>query len=178
MSAGGVLEIGDLPAAKQVAATRLRLGDAWCAVVTLSRPAPESAVVFDADGRLGFVSCTAGRPEVLIVAKARAAAEARKRASGGAPPLGRVLPWTRGLRTEAVEVADWGSDDWATGAFTFPGVGDLWAPAVWAEPLGGTVFFAGEATTGGSGTPMVQAAMASGERAASEVLEALEVAAR
>ncbi|WP_432866302.1 flavin monoamine oxidase family protein [Microbispora rosea] len=169
--AGGALAIADMPARKRAAAESLRLGDAWCGVVTLSRPAPESAVVFDAEGGLGFVTCTAGSARVLVVAKAGAAARAREAARGGPPPLGRVLPWAGDARPEHVEAADWGADAWATGAFTYPRVGGLWARAAWAEPMGGTVFFAGEATA--AGVPMVQAAMASGDRVAGEVLEAV-----
>lgn len=169
--ADGALTIGDLPDRKRAAAESLRLGDAWCGVVTLSRPAPESAVVFDAEGGLGFVTCTAGSTRVLVVAKAGAAARAREAAREGPPPLGRVLPWAGDARPEHVEAADWGADAWATGAFTYPRVGALWARAAWAEPMGATVFFAGEATA--AGVPMVQAAMASGDRAAGEVLEAV-----
>ncbi len=175
--ADGRLAVNDLPVRKQAAAYELRLGDAWCAVVTYPVPAPESRVVFDAGGRLGFLSATAGRPEVLVVAKERAARAARAvaRSSGGlAALLGEAMPWTRGLRPEAVDVADWGADEWAGGAYTYPCVGALWAPEVWAEPMGGTLFFAGEATVGRSGPPMVHMAMASGERAAREVIEALK----
>ncbi|MEN3534384.1 FAD-dependent oxidoreductase [Microbispora sp. ZYX-F-249] len=169
--AGGALAIADLPARKRAAAESLRLGDAWCGVLTLSRPAPESAVVFDAEGGLGFVTSTAGSTRVLVVAKAGAAARVREAAREGPPPLGRVLPWAGDTRPEHLEAADWGADAWATGAFTYPRVGALWARAAWAEPVGDTVFFAGEATA--AGVPMVQAAMASGRRAAGEVLEAV-----
>ncbi|MEU8268716.1 NAD(P)/FAD-dependent oxidoreductase [Sphaerisporangium sp. NPDC049002] len=175
--AGGRLVINDLPVRKQAAAYELRLGDAWCAVVTYPVPAPESGVVFDAGGRLGFLSATAGRPEVLVVAKDRAARSARAiaREPGGLSTLlGEAMPWTRGLEPAAVDVADWGADEWAGGAFTYPGVGALWAPEVWAKPMGGTLFFAGEATVGRSGPPMAHMAMATGERAANEVIEALK----
>lgn len=170
--AEGSLVINDLPMRKQAAAYELRPGDAWCALVTYHVPAPESVVVFDAGGRLGFVTATAGRPEVVVVAKARAAARARAawRASGLAALLAEAMPWTGGRVPESVRVADWGADPWAGGAYTYPGVGALWAPAAWAEPMGGTVFFAGEATAGLSGPPMAHMAMASGERAATEVI--------
>ncbi|GGS71879.1 flavin monoamine oxidase family protein [Nonomuraea spiralis] len=177
MVAEGRLVIDDLPVRKQAAAYELRPGDAWCGLVGYPEPAPESVVVFDAGGRLGFVSTTAGRPEVLVMAKSRAAAAARAAwAEPGALAalLARALPWTRGLGPERVVVADWGADPWAGGAYTYPGVGALWASPAWAEPLGGTVFFAGEATVGLSGPPMAHMAMASGERAATEVIGALE----
>ncbi|NUP60582.1 MAG: hypothetical protein HOW71_00220, partial [Nonomuraea sp.] len=133
--------------------------------------------VFDAGGRLGFVTATAGRPEVLVMAKARAAATARSaRDEPGALAalLAEAMPWTRGRPPVEVVVSDWGADPWAGGAYTYPGVGALWASPAWAEPLGGTVFFAGEATVGLSGPPMAHMAMASGERAATEVIGALE----
>ncbi|MEU5867574.1 FAD-dependent oxidoreductase [Nonomuraea sp. NPDC047529] len=175
--AEGRLVVDDLPVRKQAAAYELRPGDAWCGLVAYPEQAPESVVVFDAGGRLGFVSTTAGRPEVLVMAKARAAAAAR---SAWAEPGGLVallagaLPWTRGLNPAEVVVCDWGADPWTGGAYTYPGVGALWASPAWAEPLGGTVFFAGEATVGLSGPPMAHMAMASGERAATEVIGALE----
>ena len=75
--AGGRLAITPLPERKAAAARALPVGDGLCAVAVLPQAAPESAVVFDADGQGGFVRCTAGRPEVLIVAKARAAAAVR-----------------------------------------------------------------------------------------------------
>jgi monoamine oxidase len=59
------------------------------------------------------------------------------------------------------------------GAFTAPRVGSEDAAAAWAEPVGGTIFFAGEATMCGEQLPWVQGAMASGWRAARQVLAAL-----
>ncbi|GAA1674682.1 hypothetical protein GCM10009733_084550 [Nonomuraea maheshkhaliensis] len=187
--ADGRLTINDLPVRKQAAAQELRPGDAWCALVTYPEPAPESVVVFDPEGRLGFVTATAGRHEVVIMAKAGAAGWARAvwRASAPAggegevawrdgPLLSRLaeaVPWTKGRVPEVVKVADWGADPWAGGAYTYPGAGALWAPAAWAEPMGGTIFFAGEATTGLAGPPMAHMAMAGGERAATEVIGAL-----
>ncbi|MEV5889934.1 flavin monoamine oxidase family protein [Nonomuraea fuscirosea] len=211
--AGGRLAINDLPVRKQAAAHELRPGDAWCALVAYPEPAPESVVVFDPEGRLGFVTATAGRREVVVMAKAGAAGRARAAwrasapdaplagAAGGAGAgwqdggagaawqdggagagwrdsaliqlLAGALPWTGGRAPESARVADWGADPWAGGAYTYPGVGALWAPAAWAEPMGGTLFFAGEATTGLAGPPMAHMAMAGGERAATEVIGAL-----
>ncbi len=169
--ADGTLVVDDLPARKLAAARALRLGDAWCGVAVYPRPAPESAVVFDTGGRLGFVGATRGRPEVHVVAKGRAAAALRAAGRDGIPTLlAGAMPWTRGLRPDSIEVADWGADPWAGGGYTYPAVGSLGAAAAWAEPMDGTLFFAGEATVGQAGPPMVHMAMASGERAAREVL--------
>jgi monoamine oxidase len=154
----------ELPPRKVAAGRALPLGDACCALITLGRDAPESAAVFDADSRLGFVRCEAGRPYALVVAKGPAAARVRANPAAG---LCTALPWA--TTVGHVEVADWGADPWTTGAFTYPRSGK--ANAAWAEPLDGTVFFAGEATETDA-RPFVPAALRSGERAAEEVLRA------
>jgi monoamine oxidase len=167
----GQLTLPGLPARKRAAAEVLRPGDGCCAVLTMSRPAPQSVVVFDADGAGGFIRCDEGRPEVLVVAKAAAAASVREALrSGELPALAeRALPWTRGASALVSAVCDWGSDRWAGGSFTFPVAGASWAPAAWAEPVADTIFFAGEATC--DRPARVHGAMESGERAAAEVLE-------
>mgnify|MGYP002401393011 CR=1 FL=1 len=172
--AAGRLVIEDLPRVKLAAAHGLGLGDGCCLAVTLDHAAPQASVVFDADGRAGFVRSWAGRPDVLVVAKAGAAATVRAAAGSGglATLLATALPWSAGARVTGTEVADWGASPWITGAFTFPRPGLGWAPGAWARPVAGTVFFAGEATWT-SGPPSVHGAMASGERAAGEVLAAL-----
>jgi monoamine oxidase len=170
VSAGGLI-IEDLPPGKTAAAAALRPGDGYCAVVTFSRPAPETAIVFDADGARGFVSSQAGRPEVLIVAKAGAAARVRH-AQDLAAFLAPALPWIAGARVVESAVADWGADRYSLGAFTHAGFGAGQAARVWARPVADTLFFAGEATVTGTRLPWVQGAIASGIRAAGQVLEA------
>ncbi|WP_459646954.1 flavin monoamine oxidase family protein [Kitasatospora sp. Ki12] len=168
--------VAGLPAHKLDTAARLPAGDGCCAVVTLDRPAPDTMIVFDVDGRTGFVRCTAGRPEALVVAKAGAAS--RLRAALGdrtalAALLAVALPWTSDAAVLDVTVADWGRDPYAAGAFTAPRAGLEDAARQWAEPVDGTLFFAGEATVTGERLPWVQGALASGERAAEQVLKAL-----
>jgi monoamine oxidase len=171
--AAGRLVIEDLPTVKLAAAQALALGDGYCVVVTLDRAAPDTSEVFDADGRGGFIRSYAGRPEVLVVAKASAAAAVRAAVAtdGLLSLLAAALPWATGARVVGTEIADWGADQWITGAFTFPRVGTQWAPGTWARPVAGTLFFAGEATWA-QGMPHVYGAMASGERAARELLSA------
>ncbi|MEV6791468.1 FAD-dependent oxidoreductase [Streptomyces sp. NPDC051320] len=172
--AAGGLKIADLPAAKYQAAGRLPAGDACCLVVTCARPAPDSTVVFDADGLRGFVSCRAGSPQVLVVAKAAAAAAVRKAAAGPYGELLRLLqpalPWTAGARVTDVTVADWGESPWSLGAFTHAGPGAAAAADTWADPLGDTLFFAGEATLAGHRLPWVHSALDSGQHAAEQIL--------
>ncbi|MFF4819522.1 flavin monoamine oxidase family protein [Kitasatospora sp. NPDC001309] len=168
--------IAGLPAAKLAAAAGLPAGDGCCAVVTLDRPAPDTVIVFDVDGRTGFTRCAAGRPEVLVVAKAGAAASLRAAVADRtalAALLATALPWTSGAAVLDTAVADWGQDPYAGGAFTAPRAGLEDAARRWAEPVDDTLFLAGEATVAGEQLPWVQGALASGERAAEQVLKAL-----
>ena len=65
---------------------------------------------------------------------------------------------------------DWRSDPFARGAYSYIGVGGIRAPQQLARPVKKTLFFAGEATEPEeSGT--VQGAIASGRRAAREVIK-------
>jgi monoamine oxidase len=68
---------------------------------------------------------------------------------------------------------DWATDPFARGAYSYGEVDGLEAAQRFARPRDGTLFFAGEATdsTGRSGT--VHGALASGQRAAREVLASL-----
>jgi monoamine oxidase len=71
---------------------------------------------------------------------------------------------------EATHLADWQDDPFARGAYSYVGVGGSRAAPALAEPVAGTLFFAGEATHDRlSGT--VAGAIASGYRAADEVLQ-------
>ncbi|HWE23608.1 MAG TPA: NAD(P)/FAD-dependent oxidoreductase [Myxococcales bacterium] len=64
---------------------------------------------------------------------------------------------------------DWRADPFARGAYSYIGVGGAGAPRAFARPVEGTLFFAGEATNGEQiGT--VAGALASGRRAARELL--------
>jgi monoamine oxidase len=69
-------------------------------------------------------------------------------------------------------VHDWGADPFSRGAYSYGKVGAVEAQPVLATPVENTLFFAGEATdtTGNNGT--VHGAMASGHRAAAEIIKA------
>jgi monoamine oxidase len=66
---------------------------------------------------------------------------------------------------------DWQNDPFSRGAYSYVKVGGKNAPAILAEPVDQTLFFAGEATdtTGQTGT--VHGAIASGKRAAREIIK-------
>jgi monoamine oxidase len=68
-------------------------------------------------------------------------------------------------------VHNWQRDPFSLGAYSYVGVGGLDARRLLAQPLEGTLFFAGEATDHAGEGSTVAGALASGERAAKEVLK-------
>lgn len=68
---------------------------------------------------------------------------------------------------------NWRADVFARGAYSFPAAGAEDAPRELARPIEETLFFAGEATADASDLGTVHGALASGQRAAREVLAAL-----
>ena len=75
-----------------------------------------------------------------------------------------------GARLEYHHFHDWGSDPFARGAYTYVKVGGVEAHRTLAEPVAGTLYFAGEATCGGGLNATMEGAMRSGVRAAAELL--------
>jgi monoamine oxidase len=82
----------------------------------------------------------------------------------GAPP-GRLAASLR-----SAHVHDWLQDPFSRGAYSYLAVGGDEAPAALAAPLVDTLFFAGEATDLAGDTGTVHGAIATGKRAAGEVL--------
>src|SRR5215471_18280519 len=66
---------------------------------------------------------------------------------------------------------DWQADPYARGAYSYIPVGGLEAPRLLAEPVEDTLFFAGEATDSDGQNGTVHGAMASGLRAAAEIIQ-------
>jgi len=73
---------------------------------------------------------------------------------------------------ESIHWHDWSHDPFVRGAYSYVGVGGVSAPRTLARSVAGRVFLAGEATDAESGGT-VEAALASGERAARAVRRAL-----
>ena len=73
---------------------------------------------------------------------------------------------------ESIHWHDWSGDPMARGAYSYVGVGGVSAPRTLARSVAGRVFMAGEATDTASGGT-VEAALATGERAARAVVRAL-----
>jgi monoamine oxidase len=75
---------------------------------------------------------------------------------------------------ESIHTYDWSRDPRTRGAYSYIGVGGTNAPRVLARSVGGTLYFAGEATDSETeGT--VEAALVSGKRAARQALRELAV---
>jgi monoamine oxidase len=81
-----------------------------------------------------------------------------------------LTPATVERALQAWHVYDWSSDPFAAGAYSWVPVGAVGAQRALAAPVAGTLFFAGEASSydGASGT--VHGALATGLRAADELL--------
>jgi monoamine oxidase len=73
---------------------------------------------------------------------------------------------------------DWQSDPFSRGAYSYGKVGAVEAEKVLAEPVDDTLFFAGEATDTSGNNGTVHGAIASGKRAANQILEGLEFSPR
>jgi monoamine oxidase len=85
----------------------------------------------------------------------------------------RITPRRLRSMVEAAWMHDWLHDPFARGAYSYQKVGGVDAPAALARPLAGTLFFAGEATDTEGATGTVHGAIASGRRAARQVLRAV-----
>ncbi|HEY2170639.1 MAG TPA: NAD(P)/FAD-dependent oxidoreductase [Candidatus Angelobacter sp.] len=68
---------------------------------------------------------------------------------------------------------DWQMDPFSRGAYSYTAVGGMEAAQKLAEPVAGTLYFAGEATNGDGYNGTVHGAMATGYRAAEELLRSL-----
>jgi len=126
----------------------------------ISHPAPRP-VVTGWGGRGGALALTAlGEAELATVAVRE---------------LGAALGVEVSRLRESVVGAfhhDWLRDPFSRGAYSYPGVGGRHAGAELGTPVESTLFFAGEATQSDGRNATVHGAVASGQRAAREVLTA------
>ena len=99
-----------------------------------------------------------------------------ERAEHAVSALARMVGVPRRRIASLIEAAwthDWLQDPFARGAYSYQMVGGAEAPSALAKPLRGTLFFAGEATDSEGATGTVHGAIASGRRAAHQVVRAL-----
>lgn len=179
---GSVRFVPPLPAAKRAALERLRMGDV-CKVGLLFKPrawAPVGRALGD-----GFLRAPGGRFGVYWTANPLPTPLATAW-SGGPPARALLRLGARGAAREAVRglalalgmdarrlgaglrgtfFHDWTADPFSRGAYSYAAAGGAGARAALAEPVSGTLFFAGEAcdVRGESGT--VGGALDSGARA-------------
>src|SRR5207253_3521378 len=73
-------------------------------------------------------------------------------------------------RLQSWHLHNWQRDPLAGGAYSYVAVGGVGSQRALAQPVAGTLFFAGEATVSNGHHATVHGALASGERAAREVL--------
>ena len=87
--------------------------------------------------------------------------------------LQRVLRQKVERRLQAWYLHNWQTDSLAGGAYSYVGVGGQLAQRRLAQPVGDTLFFAGEATETAGHHATVHGALNSGDRAAAEVIASL-----
>ena len=85
----------------------------------------------------------------------------------------RMTAATLRRQLAAVVTHDWQHDPFARGAYSYQIAGGVDAPKALARPVKGTLFFAGEAADAEGSTGTVHGAIASGRRAAREVMRTL-----
>ncbi len=89
--------------------------------------------------------------------------------------LSRIMNFPKKNLADQLEEAyfhDWQSDPFSMGAYSYVKVGGKNASGVLGKPIEQTLFFGGEATDTSGHTGTVHGAIASGKRAAKEILEA------
>jgi monoamine oxidase len=198
---GAIRFAPELPAATRRAIRRLAMGAVVKVVLRFREPFWErdgflarrlrgskvpddgTGIVFlhDADARFStwWTAAPARAPFLTGWAGGPAAAVIR---AGGTPPaaaavdsLARLLAMRRGeieSRLASAHTRDWTADPWSRGAYSYARPGGAAASRALAQPVGGRLFFAGEATAGDQ-TGTVAGAIASGRRAAGQVRAAL-----
>jgi monoamine oxidase len=90
--------------------------------------------------------------------------------------LAKLLSCTRGevsRHLQSWHYHDWLNDPFARGAYSYVAVGGEEAALGLSSPVEGTIYFAGEATQNGASRGTVHGAIASGYRAADQILSEL-----
>lgn len=173
---GSITFAPDLDPQKRRAAASIPIGPLIRFAGHLSEPAPNGGWVLVLHG--GWWSV---RPGSRVVTGWIGGPPAAR--MSGAPAdvlldgLRPALRWIDTKRFDEIAVADWGSDPFSRGGYSYPAVGALEAPDALRQPVERTIFFAGEATCGDVHPATVHGAYESGIRAADEVMGVLGEAA-
>jgi monoamine oxidase len=121
------------------------------------------------DAAAPFLTGWAGGPYAARLAGTSGEAMVQLAVESLAGALGRSVDEV-GSRLEAGHWHDWVADPLARGGYTYVATGGTEAHRTLAAPVADTLFFAGEATCGGGYNATMEGAVASGRRAASELL--------
>jgi monoamine oxidase len=113
----------------------------------------------------------AGGPRAATLSGQGEAALLRAALDSLASVFGRDVAELRS-RSRLAYAHDWSADPFAGGAYTYGGVGAIEARATLARPVEGTLFLAGEAVAERGRNATVHGALASGRRAAAQVVDA------
>ena len=146
----------ELPAGHRDAVESLGRTDALKLVYEFDRrvfPEEKDVLGWDEDSGFVFWCLSRGEPEVVVAwaagenARRLLGMDVAERFAAGRAALGAALG-ERVPEPIAWTTHDWAADEFSRGAYLFvpPGAHD--APATLAEPLAGTLYFAGEPTTG------------------------------
>lgn len=181
LQAGGVAFDPPLPPAKQTAIARLRMGPVVKIILRFrepfwgrrlgfllsDRPVPTWwAPGLGQPGYAPVLTGWAGGPPAAALSRLgaeSAIAQALDDLTHFFGPAPRRL-------FETARFVDWPSDPFARGGYSYVPVGAMGAQAALAEPVDGTLFFAGEATHTAGHIATVHGAIESGWRAAAELL--------
>jgi len=179
LKAGGVAFDPPLPDDKREAVARLGVGHVDKVVLVFDAPFwPEDmrGLFTDLDGQSWIVPGR-GRGEPAPVLRALMGGRAAERFEAAPDPVAKavreletVFGVDLGGRLREGRFAGWGTDPWARTGYSYVPSGGRGLRAALAEPVGGVLFFAGEATHAVR-PATVHGAIESGERAAAEVLQ-------
>jgi monoamine oxidase len=113
-----------------------------------------------------------GGPRAVRLSSLPDAAIAEQALGALARVLGVSTGWLE-ARLEGWQTHNWSADPFSRGAYSYVRVGGIDAPGQLAAPVEGTLFFAGEATDTNGHTGTVHGALATGKRAADQIIAEL-----
>ncbi len=113
-----------------------------------------------------------GGPRAIRLSSLPDAAIAEQALGALARVLGVSSGWLE-ARLEGWQTHNWSADPFSRGAYSYVRVGGIDAPGQLAAPVEGTLFFAGEATDTNGHTGTVHGALATGNRAADQIIAEL-----
>ncbi len=119
--------------------------------------------------RLPVLIAWAGGPRAVALA-GKSRAQLRERALRSLADLFPISAKKLGAMLSGFDCHDWVSDEFSRGAYSYVAVGGMNARKKLSEPVANTLFFAGEAVDTSGQASTVAGALASGQRAALQVL--------